>query len=176
MAFYDLVGLQLCHLIDWLIDDLINENFDQLIDWLVGWFSRFIFFFNWRFIPNLIKFVSDICQAGLQGKARRAVVGTFDLEHQSVKKSLHLVREYFRSNLIRDQGLMESEKGLPVLLKMLEDPDLISSVQEAIDTVSGSERRWEKLTSIVSRRSPTHVYKLFLRNCKVFFSQWLEQL
>ena len=97
------------------------------------------------------------------------MVGTFDLEHQSVKKSLHLVREYFRSNLIRDQGLMESEKGLPVLLKMLEDPDLISSVQEAIDTVSGSERRWEKLTSIVSRRSPPHVYKLFPLNCKVVF-------
>ena len=78
------------------------------------------------------------------------MVGTFDLEHQSVRKSLQLVREYFRSHLVRDQALMESDKGLSAIFAMLEDPGLVDSVQAAIATISGSECRWEKLTALVS--------------------------
>lgn len=44
---------------------------------------------------------------------------------------------------------MESDKGLPKVLAMLEDDGLKRKVEAAIDMTSGSERRWDKLTSLV---------------------------
>ncbi|OQV17238.1 DNA primase small subunit [Hypsibius exemplaris] len=90
-----------------------------------------------------------LIKAGLQGKERRAVLSNFDLEYQAVSKSLHLVRNHFLKNLVRDQGLMESEKGLAKVLAMLEDQELIAKVRAAIEPISGSERRWDKLTDMV---------------------------
>lgn len=81
------------------------------------------------------------------GKARRVHIQ--DCEHAAVSKALNLVRAYFLRHLVQEQKIMESEKGLPKLLSMLEDETLIAKVKKAIDNTHGSEKRWNMLVEEV---------------------------
>lgn len=85
------------------------------------------------------------------GKARHVHINDFQLNHFAVKKAMDYVEPFFLRNLVNAQDLMESEVGLPKVLAMLEDSVLAEKVKKSIDNMSGSQRRWEKLSSEVRR-------------------------
>ncbi|GAU90932.1 hypothetical protein RvY_03283 [Ramazzottius varieornatus] len=100
-------------------------------------------------------------KGGNVGKARRVQIQ--DSEHAAVAKALNLVRAYFLRHLVREQKIMESKKGLPKLLSMLEDETLIAKVKKTIDNTHGSEKRWnslvEEVTQFVQEKKGTPEYR-----------------
>ena len=100
-------------------------------------------------------------QGGNVGKARRVHIQ--DVGHAAVSKALVMVRAYFLKHLVQEQKIMESDKGLPKILSMLEDEGLIVKVKKEFESVSGSENRWNILTKEVSPKSLSSIPLLLIK-------------